>query len=444
MAGPFAIAGVTAVLKDLLNDGLANHDLSSMGNVTVTALPPDRIPVTTADEKTQLNIFLFQASPNLGWRNTALPSRSPTGERLTNPPLALDLRYLVTAYGEKEFHADVLLGYAMQLLHEHPVLTRDMINETLKPSLPDGVTLPPGLSMLSTTDLADQVELIKITPDYLNAEEMSRLWSAMQAKYRPTAIYSISVVLIEADKATRAALPVLRQGEKNRGPEAQANLIPRFPTIDAVALPNNQPSALLGDSVRVAGHDFAGDTGKPADVGVTVLLATPRLAQPIAVAVAAAARTELAVPFIVPNTPAALPAGLYSLAVVVTPNGRPDEAQSSNPVAFVIAPRITGGLGVSVARTAVDPLTQLGTVTLTLTCSPDVLPGQRASIVLGSREALAQPHPDPTSTLSFVVKGVAAGDHFVRLRIDGADSLLVDRSDPDAPTFDATQKVTLT
>jgi hypothetical protein len=41
MSSPLAIAAVTAVLKDLLNDGLLNHDLSSIGSFTVTALPPE-------------------------------------------------------------------------------------------------------------------------------------------------------------------------------------------------------------------------------------------------------------------------------------------------------------------------------------------------------------------------------------------------------------------
>src|SRR5438552_12692119 len=161
MAGPFAGAAVTAVLKDLLNDGMANHDLSALGHVTVTALPPDRIPVTAADEKSQLNLFMFQVAPNLGWRNNSLPSRAVNGERLTNPPLALDLRYLVTAYGKQEFHADALLGFAMHVLHETPVITRAMINSTLRPALPGGVTLPPGLGMISTSDLSEQIELVK-------------------------------------------------------------------------------------------------------------------------------------------------------------------------------------------------------------------------------------------------------------------------------------------
>src|SRR5262249_46209166 len=125
---------------------------------------------------------------------------------------ALDLKYLVTAYGEKEFHCEVLLGYAMQLLHDNPILTRAMINETLNPTLPPQVTLPAGLAMLSTAGLAEQIEAVKITPYYLNAEEMSRFWAAMQAKYRPTAVYQVTVVLMQNDANTKSAPPVLKQG----------------------------------------------------------------------------------------------------------------------------------------------------------------------------------------------------------------------------------------
>ena len=72
MSGALAIAGVTAALKDLLNDGLLNHDLSSLGSFTVTAQAPDRIN-TGNNETNLLNIFLYQVTPNLGWRNADLP-----------------------------------------------------------------------------------------------------------------------------------------------------------------------------------------------------------------------------------------------------------------------------------------------------------------------------------------------------------------------------------
>ena len=49
-----------------------------------------------------LNFFLYQVTPNLGWRNADLPSRENGGSRTTYPPLALDLHYLLTAYGSQD------------------------------------------------------------------------------------------------------------------------------------------------------------------------------------------------------------------------------------------------------------------------------------------------------------------------------------------------------
>ena len=52
--------------------------------------------------------------------------------------------------------------------------------------------------------LADQLEQIKITPEYLSTEEMSKLWTAVQSHYRPTAAYMATVVLIESTLPARA------------------------------------------------------------------------------------------------------------------------------------------------------------------------------------------------------------------------------------------------
>jgi len=84
MSSPLAIAAVTAALKDLLNDGLLNHDLSPVGSISVTAVPPDRV-VTGQTEPNQLNIFLYQVTPNLGWRNAGLPARDGTGVPAQRP-----------------------------------------------------------------------------------------------------------------------------------------------------------------------------------------------------------------------------------------------------------------------------------------------------------------------------------------------------------------------
>ena len=258
MSGALAIAGVTAALKDLLNDGLLNHDLSSLGSFTVTAQAPDRIN-TGNNETNLLNIFLYQVTPNLGWRNADLPSRDGRGQRITNPPLALDLHYLVTAYGTQDMNAEILLGYAMQLLHETPVLTRQQLRAVLgAPSPVDGSTVPGIFGTLSAEDLADQLELVKIAPNYLSSEELSKLWTAMQARYRPSMAYMVSVVLIQAQAAAKAAPPVLQRGAGDRGPQSQASAPP---VLLAVRNPVSPllPALQQGDDLVFAGTGLTGE-----------------------------------------------------------------------------------------------------------------------------------------------------------------------------------------
>ena len=252
MSSPLAIGAVSAVLRNLLDNGMVDVG-SPLGSVKVTAVAPDLIKLDDPDAGPSLNLFLYRVTPNQGWRNAALPAYDGAGRRLTNPPLALDLHYLLTAYGSADFHAEILLGYAMHLLHERPVLDRAAIRRALDPTPLGASILPPAFQALSVADLADQVEALTVTPEPTDTEEMSRLWSAMQAHYRPTAAYVVSVVLIEAEKPARSALPVL-----TRSVTAEPSLLPPLPTITRVAPPGNQVAALLGETVRLEGHHSMG------------------------------------------------------------------------------------------------------------------------------------------------------------------------------------------
>ena len=417
MSSALAIAGVTAVLRDLLNDGMINHNVSGVlgSTVTVSALPPDRLVPANGSENTQLNLFLHQVTPNSGWRNEALPSRDGSGQnRLTNPPLALDLHYLLSAYGAEDLHAEILLGYAMQLFHETPVLDRRMITTALNPSPSVGTTLPPALRALADCGLADQVELIKVTPEYLSTEEMSKLWTAVQSNYRPTAAYLASVVLIESSVPTRATLPVLSRGPVDattgldRGVVVQPSLLPPFPAVQSVTPKSMEPAATVGATVNITGHHLDGTNR-------VILLSNTRFE--IEEEVAAPDGSSTTVQFAVPN----LPLGIYQLAVRLV---RPAESEprTSNQLALLIGPEITTPLPASVVRDGT------GTAILTLNCQPDVRPGQQASLLLGTREVLAQPFSLATGTLTFAVDAAPVGEHLVRLRVDGIDSPIINRA----------------
>ena len=420
MGNALAIAAVTAVLKDLLNNGLIDHNITGAvgGNVTVSALPPDRVFAPGAQEGNQLNLFLYQVAPNVGWRNVGLPSRDERGGRLTNPPLALDLHYLLTAYGAEDLHAEVLLGYAMQLLHETPVLTRQSIRTALQPSPVNGSILPPALQALSASELADQVEQIKIVATALNSEEMSKLWTALQARYRPTAAYHVSVVMIESQRTVKSALPILTIGpvdpvtREPRGPVAVASLEPQFPTLSSVTPPQQRVSGQLGDILVVQGQKLDG-------TNLAVRLTTPRLNQPVELPIASG-NTATRLETTIPNTPATLPAGLYSLALLVQ---RPGETfrRTTNELTLALAPQIMTALPATFARDG------SGDATITLSVQPEVQPMQRVALLVGDLEIVAQPRISQTATVSFVIRDAIPGTYLVRLRVDGVDSVVVNR-----------------
>jgi hypothetical protein len=126
------------------------------------------------------------------------------------------------------------------------------------------------------------------------------------------------------------------------------------------------------------------------------------------------------------------PAGFYTLSVFVQ---RPGESyrRTTNQQSFSLAPALT-------LAPATAPA---GNITYTATCSPEVWPGQKVSLLLGAQEIPSPAIPAQTSTLAFAALGFAAGNYYFRLRVDGVDSLLVNRA-VTPPVFDTTQQVTVT
>lgn len=437
MSSPLAIAAVTASLKDLLNEGLLNHDLSTIGSFSVTAQPPDRI-TTGNTESNQLNVFLYQVTPNLGWRNADLPSRDGGFGRLTNPPLALDLHYLLTAYGAQDMNAEVLLGYAMQLLHENPIITRQQLRTVLgSPSPVDGAILPGPFGTLSAVDLAEQVEQIKVAPVYLSAEDLSKLWTAMQARYRPSMAYMVSVVLIQATNETKAAPPVLKRGAADRGPISRARPAPVLGSVRPAASPL-LPAARLGDDLILVGTNLAYDGV------ITAVLENARLGITLELPLATGGPDGALVahvPTLADDANALTDwgVGIYTVAIRVTQPNEP--TWSTNAVPIALAPLVT-----------VSPLSAAaGSVDLTVTCSPRLRPEQDAGARLLFGSSAIHPKTvttpaDPTepSTLAFTIANVDAGDYLVRLRVDGIDSLPVTiAGSPPTFEFDALQTVTV-
>ncbi|EJN07230.1 hypothetical protein PMI42_07942 [Bradyrhizobium sp. YR681] len=447
MSSPLAIGAVSAVLRNLLDNGMIEAGPAVGGTVNVSAVAPDTIDLTGAEELPRLNLFLYQVTPNPVWRNRALPSRSASsGERLTNAPLALDLHYLLTAYARVDCQAEILLGYGMHLLHERPVLDRAAVQRALNPNPLDIAMLPPAFQALAAADLADQAELIKITPSVMGPEEMSRLWAAIQSHYRPSAAYVVSVVLIEAIKPAVSPLPVLSRGivdpvtKRDRGVVVNPDMLPPLPTLFAATPQLKQAGVRLGEPVVLTGIRLSGSNHR-------VRLAHPLF--PVALELVPDAPntdgTELTLTL--PNDAAAqasLAPGQWSLTLRFLPAGEVNERET-NAIALIIAPApvITADASLSLPAATVLRKTAPLRVTATLFSRPQVQPRQRASLVLGTTEAAANPRAAATDPLVFDLPStLPAGAYPVRLRVDGVDSLLLDLSG-DAPAFDASQSLSV-
>ena len=425
MSTALAIASVTYVLKDLLNNGLIDHDITAVvgTSVAVTALPPDRIDTEPTKEQTQLNLFMYQATHNPGWRNMALPSHNAAGERTGAPPLALDLHYLLTAYGTDELHYEILLGYGMQLLHETPVLTRAAIGRSLmSPNTVPGDGIPNSLNDLSTSGLAEQVEQIKITPELLNTEEISKLWAAFGTKYRSTAAYKVTDVLIESNKSVKTAVPV--KGRNVYAVPFKRPVIARIGSkVTATAITFNDQKIFSGNYLVLSGQDLKGDI-------VTITIDGIKVPGETYVT-----DTEIIFPL-----PAGLQAGIHGVQVVhERPMGSPPIGHagvSSNIEAFVLSPQIN-----NVHPTVINDMgDSLRSADISITVIPAVASTQRVILLLNELNAPVNRLPfsysfqwpvvfseiplPPVTIISVPVSGVAMGTYLARIQVDGAESPL--------------------
>jgi len=398
MSSALAISGVTAVVEYLLN---SVYSSSGLGSVAVSAVAPDIIQGTLGTGSAaplQVNLFLHQVTPNAPWRNEGLPSVNANGTtQLSTPPLALDLHYLLTAYANEDLMAEALLGYGIQLIHQTPVLPRSQIRTALAGVSPTN----PLASLLGSSGLAEQFEMLKITPATLGREELAWLWNALKADYRPTFPFQVSVVLIQPPGPSPSALPSLRQQIS-----LQPSMLLSSPTLTAANPPNGQPAACIGDTVTVAGAILSGVTA--------VVLENSRLGiQQTVTGLSAVGNTSFQ--FIVPD----VPAGVYLLSAQALVESN---TVTSSGVPLAIAPRINaswapgsiaGGANVAINN---------------VPCTPAIRVGQQASLLIGGQEGLAHPFTAPTNSPSFTFANLQATGHPVpvRLRVDGIDSPIID------------------
>ncbi|MEU2210197.1 DUF4255 domain-containing protein [Streptomyces hygroscopicus] len=193
MSNGLAFATVTQALALLIANNLRPEiDIA----VTVDTRRPPAEPPT----EPTINVFLYQVTPNASMRATDLPTRASDGTLLKRPAAAMDLHYLISAYGEEsELVGQRLIGSVVRILHEIPVLPKDVIEEAAR------------RPYLTGSDLAESVQRVRFTPTQMDVDETSKLWGMLyQTPYVLSVCYQGSLVLVEGRERPVPAKPVER------------------------------------------------------------------------------------------------------------------------------------------------------------------------------------------------------------------------------------------
>lgn len=399
MSTELAITAVTLALQSVLRKGVVDDqtasDLAELIGLqkgrAVTALAPQK--VRGSDEHKDdnvVNLYLYRTEVNAAWRNHSVPSVTHAGE-VGPPPLALNLDYLVTAFGEsdKEIATHLLMGLAMRALHDRGVIPRRKLKDVLEEA-----------------NVHEQIESVTVSPRPMSVDEMSKLWTILGTHYHLSAGYLVTVVLIDSRLPTSSALPVLRRGEDDRAPVAVTS---RPPEIKSLVADSKFPSVRLGEKLIILGERLDGG-------GISARLShrlfTDPRTLPLAVTVESATRAAV----VIPDVPATGPAGTYMLSLVVE---RPPLAPSPTEAKpFTLAPTISLlPLNVDTPETDFD---------VTITVKPEIRLTQEVIVLWDDRQIA--PKSATATTIVFTANDVA-GSHRVRLRVDGVDSIPAVRVD---------------
>ena len=187
----------------------------------------------------------YRIAPSAALRNMDLPTRRSDGTAARQPRLAIEVDLMMCFVGDgATLDAERLAGLVLTDLHARPVLSTQEIGDFLS-----GL---PGGHVLLGADLGDQLERVKITPLALSLEDLARVWGLTnQTQYPLTVAYQVSVILLDADVRTRAALPVT-----GRSVYVTPTMQPRLAEVRSSA--RRQPVVAMGEDLILYGQDLRG------------------------------------------------------------------------------------------------------------------------------------------------------------------------------------------
>jgi len=126
-----------------------------------------------------ISLYLHRVTPANNIRNLA-PRVAPDGRRY-RPPVPIDLHYVLTAWGRDSVTQHRLLGWAIRIIEDTPILPASVLNQ----HGPETDTFRPN----------ETVDLIMETVPIL---EMGAIWEVARHHFQPSVFYTARMIVLDS------------------------------------------------------------------------------------------------------------------------------------------------------------------------------------------------------------------------------------------------------
>lgn len=217
--------------------GMVSESLQKLLETKMNLDPKPDVTILAPDETgndPRINLFLYKVQENPVLKNMDWQVNPNSPNKLTPPPLSLNLFYLMTAYKDSDQKtgnsmAHEILGEAMRVYYEHPFVPPECLHDGLKNSR----------------------EQIKIMLNTLDLEELSKIWATFINKaFRLSVLYEVSVV--QLDMLPESEREMAERVRTIGYPEVRAPYDP--PVLKSIE-PINGPA---GSDITIHGKNLAG------------------------------------------------------------------------------------------------------------------------------------------------------------------------------------------
>ncbi len=145
-----------------------------------------------------ISLYLHRITPANNIRNLA-PRVAPDGRRY-RPPVPIDLHYVLTAWGRDAVKQQRLLGWAIRIIEDTPLLPASVLNQ----HGPE-------------TDTFRPTETVDLIMETIAIQDMGSIWEVARHHFQPSAFYTARMLVLdsrfELEDAPAVQTRVFRNGK---------------------------------------------------------------------------------------------------------------------------------------------------------------------------------------------------------------------------------------